>query len=176
MIQLDSTLSVLSAMITPAVLILACGSLITTTSSRLVRCIDRVREMSSEFEKVTTGEEVVESVGSKQAMLFSQLERSTTRARLLQRSLAGLYLALSCFVTTSVAIGLTAALQAAAFGWVPLTLGFIGAGLLMGVSVLLIIESRISLASTFAEMDYVWKAGQRHAAAERAGGGGKNEG
>ncbi|HET7711316.1 MAG TPA: DUF2721 domain-containing protein, partial [Thermoanaerobaculia bacterium] len=42
---LTSVLSVLSAMITPAVLILASGSLILTTSNRLTRVVDRVREM-----------------------------------------------------------------------------------------------------------------------------------
>ncbi len=43
--DLGSTLDVLSAMITPAVLILASGSLIMTTSSRTIRVVDRIREM-----------------------------------------------------------------------------------------------------------------------------------
>jgi hypothetical protein len=42
--QLDN-LSVLSEMITPAVLISACGTLIFSTSTRLARIVDRVREL-----------------------------------------------------------------------------------------------------------------------------------
>lgn len=41
---LEATLSVLTAMVTPAVMILA-SSLILTTTNRLVRVVDRVREM-----------------------------------------------------------------------------------------------------------------------------------
>jgi hypothetical protein len=48
--NLDSTLNVLTAMITPAVMILATSSLILTTTNRLVRIVDRVREMLPEFE------------------------------------------------------------------------------------------------------------------------------
>jgi len=48
--SLDSTLGVLSAMVTPAVMILATSSLILTTTNRLVRIVDRVREMLPEFE------------------------------------------------------------------------------------------------------------------------------
>lgn len=42
---LEATLSVLTAMVTPAVMILATSSLILTTTNRLVRVVDRVREM-----------------------------------------------------------------------------------------------------------------------------------
>ena len=54
--NLDSTLSVLSAMITPAVMILATSSLILTTTNRLVRIVDRVREMLPKFEKLVHAE------------------------------------------------------------------------------------------------------------------------
>jgi len=48
--NLDSTLNVLAAMVTPAVMILATSSLILTTTNRLVRVVGRVREMLPEFE------------------------------------------------------------------------------------------------------------------------------
>ena len=41
-----SSLSILSAMITPAVLISACGTLILSTSNRLSRSTDRVRSLT----------------------------------------------------------------------------------------------------------------------------------
>ena len=40
-------------------------------------------------------------------------------------------------------------------GWVPLLFGAIGVALLFSASVLLIFESRIALASAYAEMDYI---------------------
>lgn len=74
--QLSSALTVLSAMITPAVLILACGSLILTTSQRLTRVIDRVRELSGEIEALAEDSRSEERVAEKRTMLFDLLERA----------------------------------------------------------------------------------------------------
>jgi hypothetical protein len=41
------------------------------------------------------------------------------------------------------------------YGWVPLVLGFIGAGLLFSASIFLLFESRLALATTWEEMDYI---------------------
>jgi len=48
--DLPTALSLLTAMITPAVLISACGTLIFSTSARLARLVDRVRELSQQTE------------------------------------------------------------------------------------------------------------------------------
>lgn len=155
--DLTSVLGVLSAMITPAVLILATGSLIMTTSNRLTRVIDRVREMAREIESVVEpppDEEPVAHRNEKRALLFAQLERSTRRARLLQKSMTRLYLSLALFIATSVAIGVVALLQLDA-AWVPLVFGFFGAALLFSASIHLIWESQIALATTYAEMDFI---------------------
>jgi hypothetical protein len=40
-------------------------------------------------------------------------------------------------------------------GWLPLFLGFIGAGLMFWASINLIFESRLALQTTYAEMDYI---------------------
>lgn len=151
--QLSSGLSVLSAMITPTVLILASGSLILTTSNRLTRVVDRVREMIAELESLAEINDA--NKADKKALLFAQLERSTKRARLLQRAMTRLYLGLALFIATSVSIGVISLAEIAILTWIPLVLGFIGAGLLFSASVHLIFESRLSLATTYAEMDYV---------------------
>lgn len=158
-------MATLSAMITPAVLILACGSLILTTSQRLTRVIDRVRELSSEIEMLAADSRSEDFVQDKRKMLFDLLEKAINRARLLQRAITRLYLALSSFVATSVAIGVIS-LTHINFGAVALVLGFIGLGLTLTASFLLIAESRIGLASTFTEMDFLWKRGQHHAPPE----------
>lgn len=150
--ELSSVLDVLSAMITPAVLILASGSLIMTTSSRSVRCVDRVRERAAELEALGTG--TGDLIERKRKHLYKQLKINMSRARKLQTAMATLYLGISFFIATSVAIGFVSLLHVD-IGWVPLVLGFIGAGFLFSGSVLLIFESRLALATTFEEMDYI---------------------
>lgn len=159
---LSSVLAVLTAMITPAVLISACGSLILTTSSRLSRVVDRVRELSDRFEAMALKEKEVAMAEEKRAMIFDQLDLLTSRARLLQRSITSFYLALSIFVATSVAIGLVAILRER-YGWVPVALGLIGASFLFYGSILQIREARMALWSTYREMDFLWKMGQYYA-------------
>src|SRR4051812_43874585 len=48
--EFSSAVAVLTAMITPAVLISACGALILSTSTRLGRVVDRVRLLIDRFE------------------------------------------------------------------------------------------------------------------------------
>ena len=54
--NLSTALAILSAMITPAVLISACGQLIISTSARLGRVIDRTRKVLSRFEELEKSE------------------------------------------------------------------------------------------------------------------------
>jgi hypothetical protein len=155
----DAT-SVLSAMITPAVLISACGSLILATSDRLTKAVTRTREISSaliprESDKRSENRE------EERRMLFTQLDFVTTRSRLLQRALSRLYAALAFFVGTSVTIGLVA-ITNPEFTPVPIGLGLCGAGLLLYAAFLLIKESRFALAGVNAEMDFMWKLGKEY--------------
>ena len=150
--ELSSVLDVLSAMITPAVLILASGSLIMTTSSRSVRCVDRVRERAQELEDLGTSSDAL--IERRREHLYQQLEINTRRARLLQKAMSRLYLGLSFFIATSVSVGMVALLHVDV-GWIPLLLGFVGSGLLFSASVWLIIESRMALTTTSNEMDYI---------------------
>ncbi len=92
-------------------------------------------------------------------MLFQLLGLATRRSRLLQQALTSLYLTLSTFVATSVALGLVA-LFGVHFTWMPVAFGITGAGLLFYASLLLIAESRIALASVDAEMDFVLRTRQ----------------
>lgn len=150
--DLASALDILSAMITPAVLILASGSLIMTTSSRSIRCIDRVRERAAELEAL--GEDIDELTVAKRKHLHSQLEINTRRARLLQKAMSRLYFGITFFIATSVCVGIVSLLHSS-FAWLPLVLGFIGAGLLFSASIYLLFESRLALQTTYDEMDYI---------------------
>jgi hypothetical protein len=158
----SSALAVLTAMITPAVLISACGALILSTSTRLGRVVDRVRMLIGSFEEMTKTqeEEGVELFEERRAVIFNQLDKLTTRTRLLQKSMRVFYLSLCVFVATSVAIGLVGAVGRHDWAWLPVALGLLGAcGLFYG-SVLLVKESRIAQESLNAEMDFIWKLGR----------------
>ena len=159
---LSSALAVLTAMITPAVLISACGALILSTSTRLGRVVDRVRMLIDSFEQMTKTqeEEGVQLFEERRSVIFNQLDKLTSRARLLQKSMTVFYSALGVFVATSVAIGLAAVVGRTYFVWVPVLMGLLGAcGLFYG-SVLLVRESRIAQESLNAEMDFIWKLGR----------------
>ena len=88
-----SATAVLTAMITPAVLISACGSMILSTSSRLGRVVDRVRALSDRLEDMSGD---TESSHERKAVIFDQLDKLTSRARILQRSMVAFYLGWGC--------------------------------------------------------------------------------
>jgi len=73
---LSSALAVLTAMITPAVLISACGALILSTSTRLGRVTDRVRLLIDRFEEMMRNQEDegVEMFEERRAATFDQLD------------------------------------------------------------------------------------------------------
>jgi len=157
-----NALAVLTAMITPAVLISACGALIFSTSSRLGRVVDRVRALSARFEELAKHPEADEMADDRRQLVFEQLDRQTSRARLIQRAMVAFYTALGVFVATSVAIAVIAAI-ARSFTWVAVVLGVTGGLFMLFGSVLLVIESRMAMGAISSEMDFVWKVSKRYA-------------
>ncbi|HEY7784346.1 MAG TPA: DUF2721 domain-containing protein [Pyrinomonadaceae bacterium] len=161
---MDSAIAVLTAMITPAVLISACGSMILSTSSRLGRVVDRVRALSDRLEDIASGPDIDPTLRERQAVIFEQLDKLTSRARILQRSMVTFYLGLGMFVATSVAIGIVA--MTGRYTLLPIVLGLTGACFLFYGSMLLIFEARLALSTIHLEMDYIWRHSQRIAPAE----------
>jgi hypothetical protein len=157
---LSSSLAVLTAMITPAVLISASGTMILSTSTRLGRVVDRVRSLSDRLQSLPDGDARVDLLEEKRAMIFDQLDKLTSRSRLLQRALTTFYLAVGVFVATSVAIGVVS-FFGGRFSWVPVTMGLIGAFFLFYDSMLLVFEARLALSTTHAEMDFIWRTTKR---------------
>jgi hypothetical protein len=153
---LSSALAVLTAMITPAVLISACGTLILSTSSRLGRVVDRVRTLSDKLEELAHDEGDVELLDERREVIFDQLDKLTSRARILQRSMTIFYTALGIFVSTSVAIGIVA-VSGMRYSWIPVVVALSGAGFLFYGSMLLIFEARLALSTIHSEMDFMWR-------------------
>jgi hypothetical protein len=158
--SLSSALAVLTAMITPSVLISACGAMILSTSTRLGRVVDRVRSLSDSFEALIASTAEVKLLEDRRAVIFDQLDKLTSRARLLQRSMTIFYTATGVFVSTSVAIGLVAAVGRKGYDWIPVMLGLVGSGCLFYGSVLLIFEARLALSTINTEMDFIWRLGR----------------
>jgi uncharacterized protein DUF2721 len=152
---MSSAVTVLTAMITPAVLISACGSMILSTSHRLGRVVDRVRALSDKLEDLF--EKQSEDVKDRQAIIFAQLDKLTSRARILQRAMVTFYFALGLFVATSVAIGVVAISGNPRYNLVPVIVGLAGACFLFYGSMLLIFEARLALSTIHAEMDFIWR-------------------
>src|SRR5262245_45798506 len=165
--QLSSALEVLSAMITPAVLISASGMLVLSTSNRLVHVVARVRDLSDRLERMMEFEGSKRQA-EKRLMIIRQLELLTSRARLLHRSLTSLYGAIGIFVLTTFDIGITANSRSHRFGYAAVILGLIGTAFLCYSSMLLILEARRAFASTKSEMDFLWRRGQSYTSSKPA--------
>jgi hypothetical protein len=163
--QTSSAVAVLTAMITPAVLISACGSMILSTSSRLGRVVDRVRALSDKLDELA--QKHADETKERQAVIFAQLDKLTSRARILQRSMVAFYLATGMFVATSVAIGVVAVIPSSPhYNLVPVLVGLLGACFLFYGSMLLIFEARLALSTIHAEMDFIWSQTTRVAPAD----------
>ena len=153
--SLPAAIGVLTAMITPALLISASGTFILSTSTRLGRVVDRTRKLAETIEEVVRGETVVVLKQDRLTWLFSQIERQMQRARLLQFALTVFYVSAVIFVASSVAIGLAALFER--WTWVPVVFGLSGAACLLVGCMILIFEARIAIRSLDAETEFLAK-------------------
>jgi hypothetical protein len=164
---MNDSVTILTSMITPAVLILASGSLILTTSQRLGRVLERVRKISAEFMQIaklsqTGTPEAKTAESDSRTILYSLLIKSVKRSRLLTRALRVFYLSLGVFVATSLSIGVIA-LTHIRFAWIPTVLGMLGAVLLFVGSAILIVESRLTYSVIADELNFVIQTARTNA-------------
>lgn len=145
---------ILGAMITPAVLISASGTLTLSTTNRLGRIVDRVRVLHAEAEQLPPWDATDQDALERRALIADQIARQTQRIGILQATVTTLYTAIGLLVGCSLAIGLSAVAKGS-FGWVPIGLGLIGATSLFVGAVLLVREARLAVRSTLAELEYV---------------------
>ena len=152
---------VLGAMITPALLISAAGTLVLSTSNRLARVVDRVRKLGDMAEELRSSDNVhSEEVEEKRTLIFDQLTKLTGRINYLVPAITALYTAIGLLVAASISVGVVALVRANT-AWVPVALGLCGALALFYASTLLIREARLAVDSTLHEMTYVRKAATR---------------
>lgn len=143
---------VLGAMITPAVLISASGTLVLSTSNRLGRVVDRVRALSVEVAQSGTLPSAA-SAANRASLIARQLDQLAARAIVLRRAMTSLYAAISLLVATSISVG-AIVLSGWSGEWLAVALALSGACALMYGSFLLVREARLAIVSTLDEMAF----------------------
>lgn len=163
---LSSTVAFLTAMITPALLISAGGTLVLSTSIRLGRVIDRARELESRLAELIMIEEKdeVPLYNRRLEVVFELLDKVTTRSRMLQRALLMFYCSLGMFVLTSLTIGIVGIVNF--YSWLPVPIGLIGILFIFYGSLLMMREALLATSTTKAEMDVTWELAKQIAPKE----------
>jgi|SRR5579883_105691 len=146
---------ILGAMITPALLISASGTLALSTANRLGRVVDRIRALNDMAESLPDGV-ITPEVVDKRTLIADQIRWHTQRLQLLQHTLVTIYSAISMLVGASLTVGLSASTQWA-LGWIPVVFGLSGAFALLIAAGMLIRESRLAVRGAVVEIDYVRK-------------------
>ncbi len=153
---LNPTIEFLTAMVTPTLLISATGSLVLSTSTRLGRVVDRVRELEKRLSELITSEdkESIPLYDKRLDTIVNLLDKVTTRSRILQRAMSAFYYGLGFFILTSVTIAIAGFFNI--YRWLPILVGVIGICFLFYGSILMLLETRMATATINAEMDFTW--------------------
>lgn len=145
---------IITAMITPVILILATASILGITSQRLSKALERARRMWEQLLHFPELEGHIELEEEARVHLTSLIKKVSKRARLLQKAMIILYISLSLFVGTSVAIGFIALAGSSTY-WIPMAMEVGGIALLFYSTVILILEARIAVRSVKQETEFV---------------------
>jgi len=165
--NLGAALNVLTAMITPALLLSATGTYILSTSNRLARIVDRIRSLTAHVEEL--GMDAAAALRDERIEQYrSEIKMQAKRLRMIQNALTLLYFAAVMFVCTSIAIGVVSTVSLR-FYWVPVAFGIAGACLMLVASVLLAVEARRAVQDLYEETEFYRRFTRLYARGERAG-------
>ena len=155
--NLNSSLEFLTAMVTPTLLISAVGSLVLSTSTRLGRVVDRVRDLERRLSDLiyTQHKDDVPLYDKRVEVIVDLLDLATSRSRILQRALATFYYGIGFFIMTSVSIAVASLLGI--YRWAPVPIGLVGIMFVFYGAILMIRETRMATATVNAEMDFTWE-------------------
>ncbi len=165
---LTSTIEFLTAMVTPTLLISATGSLVLSTSTRLGRVVDRVRQLEVRLGELIYVEDKSEVplYETRVEVIVDLLDKVTSRSRILQRAMAAFYYGLGLFILTSVTIAIAGLFNI--YRWLPIPVGVVGILFLLYGAILMIRETWMATATINAEMDFTWKLAREVAPKEIA--------
>lgn len=139
-------LRIISAMITPAILILATGSLVVSTMTRLNRAGDRARALLVQYK-------AAKAAGDPQLAAFTGwLLNYRRRSGLTERALTLYYMAIFLFVGGSLAIAVDDLLRNVV-PWLSLVLVVIGALFLFAGTAALVVETQLATGQIRSEIE-----------------------
>ncbi len=134
--------SIITAMLAPALLMAATGSLLISANNRLARVVDRLRSLLREWRHDAPDRDEHDR----------QIARHRLRARLVLRACQWLYAALGCFVGTSLALAIDGFIQFRLGVW-PTVMAVLGVACLLLASIHLFREVSLAVNSFDAELD-----------------------
>ncbi|GAB1596137.1 DUF2721 domain-containing protein [Lysobacter claricitrinus] len=135
--------AILTTMLAPALLMTATGSMLVSANARLARVVDRLRGLIIEWNHAAPDP----------AARDLRIRRHRRRAHLVLRACQMLYLALGCFVGTSLALAINAFLRFH-LDVLPTVLAILGVVFLFGASLLLGSEVSLAVRSFDEELDH----------------------
>ena len=130
-------LGLVQSMVTPAVMISACGLLLLSVSNKLARIVDRIRGLNSEDRELASDVD-----GVRRLSIRNQIDLLLRRAVLLRNACGLLYLAVAVFAMTSLCVGLSRA--AHVFELLMLVLFVLGLATVVWAGILAYLEIRLS--------------------------------
>ena len=130
-------LIIISAMITPALLILGSASLVATALSRLARAIDRSRAI------LQLSEEETKKLGWTRDMSKRWLDRYAARSLMAERAVTAFFLAVGILVLGCLSIALDRYF-ADTLPWLPVSLTILGMCMILAGAYFMIQESRLA--------------------------------
>lgn len=154
--NLDTAVKVLASMITPALLISASGNFIISTSSRLGRVVDRMRELTERYEAMVKHPDQYDLYEQRFQMADWQIRMQTKRLTFLHSALNQFYICATLFVLTSIAIAMLSVF-AFKFFWIPVASGILGAFFMMNGCFYMVLEARAATDMTKRETSFVHK-------------------
>lgn len=143
----QTSLAIISAMITPAILILASGNLVSSTLTRLGRIVDRARALGDHLAKNHDG-----MGGLASAELADILLLYRRRSAFVARALSAYYAAIGFFIVTSLTIALDNFAQWLV-PWLAVVLTVIGVLLLLLGTLALVVETNLASGMLGRELD-----------------------
>ena len=140
-------LAIISAMITPAILILASGNLVASTLARLARIVDRARALAERIEASRARGD-----GDTTYALGDVLRIYRRRSLYVARALSAYYAAIGFFIITSLTIALDNFMQTIV-PWLAVVLTVIGVLLLLLGTLALVFETNLAAGLLGRELD-----------------------
>jgi len=146
-------LAFLTALITPAILILACASLISSCLMRLARVVDRVRTLAQMAEDIRLGR-CTDCTTERRQEIHAEFDFYQRRGKVILVALGLLYGTVGLFVATSMAVAVDLLIDTPV-AFVPVVLATLGISLFLVSSLLLMHENRLAFQSMQREIQFV---------------------